>query len=114
MSVSPPPSPRLLIIRRRYLGDIVVLASLLRNLRLHWPEGRIVLVCDAAYAEAAALHRDLDEVMYFPRRVGEWPRFLKGLRRQRFTHVLDIDNRDKTALFTLVSGAPERLTLQRD
>lgn len=114
MSVSPPPSPRLLVIRRRYLGDIVVLGSLLRNLRLHWPAGRISLLCDRAYAEAAALHRDLDEVIYFPKRAREWPGFLRALRKRRFTHVLDIDNRDKTALFTLVSGAPERLVLQRD
>ena len=111
VSASP---PKLLVIRRRYLGDIVVLAPLLRNLRLHWPHARLHLLCDLAYAEAAALHPDLDQVLYFPRSAWEWPGFLRRLRRERFTHVLDIDNRDKTALFTLLSAAPERLTLQRD
>ena len=28
---------RILVIRRRYLGDVVLLGSFLRNLRLHWP-----------------------------------------------------------------------------
>ena len=37
----PPDPPRILVIRRRYLGDIVLLGSFLRNLRLHWPAARL-------------------------------------------------------------------------
>lgn len=114
MPDSPSPAPHVLIIRRRYLGDIVVLGSLIRNLRLHWPKARLTLLCDRAYAEAAALHPDLDLVRHFPPGARQWPAFLRQLRRDRYTHVLDIDNRDKTALFTLVTGAPVRLTLHRD
>jgi ADP-heptose:LPS heptosyltransferase len=30
-------APHVLVIRRRYLGDIVLLGPVFRNLRLHWP-----------------------------------------------------------------------------
>jgi heptosyltransferase III len=114
MSASPAAAPHVLIVRRRYLGDIVLLSTTLRNLRHHWPKARLVLLCDQAYAGAAALHWDLDESIYFPRRALQWPPFLARLRRARFSHVVDYDNRDKTALFTRVTGAPSRLVLHRD
>ena len=34
-------TPRILVIRRRYLGDVVLLGSLFRNLRLHWPGAKV-------------------------------------------------------------------------
>jgi heptosyltransferase III len=114
MPVSPAADPpHVLVIRRRYLGDIVLLSSLLRNLRAHWPNARLVLLCDHAYAGGAALLGELDEVLYFPQRAGEWLKFSFILRRKRFTHVLDCDNRDKTALFTRMTGASVRLTFNR-
>jgi heptosyltransferase III len=107
-------APSLLIIRRRYLGDIILLSSLLRNLRQHWPQARLTLLCDQAYLGGTPLLGELNETLVFPRRATEWWGFLKRLRRARFTHVLDCDNRDKTALFTRVTGAPVRLTFNRD
>lgn len=103
-------SPHVLVIRRRYLGDIVLLGPLLRNLRLHWPAGRIDVLCEAAYAPLLALNPDVQATWVFPRRLADWPRLLARLRRARFTHVLDLDNRDKTAVLTRATGAPVRVT----
>ena len=47
---SMPQSPRILVIRRRYLGDVVLLGSLFRNLRIHWPAARIAALVEPAYA----------------------------------------------------------------
>ena len=90
--------PRILVIRRRYLGDIVLLGSVLRNLRQHWPEARITLLAQPAYAPIALLHPDVNQIRVFPKRLGAWPGFLRTLRRESFTHVFDFDNSDKTAL----------------
>ncbi len=106
-------APRILVIRRRYLGDVILLSSFLRNLRQHWPHARLVLLVDQAYLGGAALLGELDEIVTFPRRASEWWSFIRRLRRERFTHVLDADNRDKTALFTWLSGAPVRVTFDR-
>jgi len=107
-----PADPHILVIRRRYLGDIVLLGSLLRNLKLHWPAARLGVLCEPAYAPILTLNPDVDDAWLFPQSAGEWPRFLARLRAAGFTHVLDLDNRDKTALITLATGAPQRLTVR--
>ena len=105
-------SPHILVIRRRYLGDIVLLGSLFRNLKLHWPRARIAVLCEPAYADVLTMNPDVAEVFPFPASTGRWPGLVGRLRRARFSHVLDLDNRDKTAFLTRVTGAPVRLTLR--
>lgn len=115
MPSSPPPaSPRILLIRRRYLGDLILLGCVFRNLRLHWPDARLALLTESGYAAAAGLNPDINATFTFPRRGYQWPGFVRGLRRQRFTHVLDFDNTDKTALTARLTGAGMRVTQKRD
>ncbi|MFI5336292.1 MAG: glycosyltransferase family 9 protein [Opitutales bacterium] len=105
-----PDSPHLLVIRRRYLGDIVLLGSVFRNLKLHWPEARIAVLCEPAYAGVLPMNPDVAEVFSFPPHALAWPGLAWRLRAARFTHVLDLDNRDKTAFLARATGAPIRVT----
>lgn len=107
-------APRILVIRRRYLGDVVLLGSVLRNLRLHWPGAHLAVLTEHPYAGVLALNPDVDAALIFPRRVTGWPGFVRTLRRERFTHVLDFDNTDKTALVTRLTGAAVRVTFDRE
>jgi len=107
-------SPRLLVIRRRYLGDIALLGSVFKNLRLHWPEAQIALLAEHTYAAVGALHADLDRICSFPRKLAQWPRFICELRHTGFTHVLDFDNSDKTAFVSRLTAAPVRVTYERE
>jgi ADP-heptose:LPS heptosyltransferase len=106
--------PSVLVIRRRYLGDIVLLGSVLRNLRLHWPAGRLTVLTEPAYAGILALNPDVNSALMFPRHAAEWPGFIGDLRRARFTHVLDFDNTEKTALVSRLTGAAIRATFDRE
>lgn len=106
--------PRVLVIRRRYLGDIVLLGSVLRNLRLRWPAAWITVLTEVAYAGVVPLNPDIDAALVFPRRTLDWFRFARELRTVGFTHVLDFDNTDKTALVTRLSGAATRATFDRE
>jgi lipopolysaccharide heptosyltransferase II len=105
------PDPSILVIRRRYLGDIVLLGSLFRNLRLHWPRARIVALVEPAYAGILALNPDVDQVVSPPDRALRWPGFVRRLRALSLTHVLDIDNTEKTALIARLCGARKRVVL---
>jgi ADP-heptose:LPS heptosyltransferase len=108
------PAPRLLVIRRRYLGDIVLLGSVFRNLRQHWPAARVTALVEPPYAGVLALNPDVDAVLSIapsPGSPAAWWRLLRTLRAGRFTHVLDFDNTDKTALLARFTGAPFRATL---
>ena len=66
------PTPNVLVIRRRYLGDIVLLGNVLRNLRLHWPAARLTVLTERAYAGALAMNPDADGVLPFPNRLADW------------------------------------------
>lgn len=105
-------APHILVIRRRYLGDIVLLGSLLRNLKLHWPAARLGVLCEPVYASILELNPDVDERWLFPQSAAAWPAFLWRVRRAGFTHVLDLDNRDKTAVIARATGAAVRATVR--
>jgi len=104
-------APRILVIRRRYLGDIVLLGSLFRNLRLHWPGAHIAALVEAPYSGILALNPDVDLALAPPAGAFAWPGFIARLRLARYTHVLDIDNTERTALICRLSGAPVRVGL---
>jgi ADP-heptose:LPS heptosyltransferase len=106
-----PQDPKILVIRRRYLGDVVLLGSLLRNLRLHWPGAHVAALVEPAYAGVLEINPDVDEVIFPPAGALAWPGFARRLRRARFTHVLDIDNTERTAVIARLTGAPMRVTL---
>ena len=107
-------APSLLVIRRRYLGDIVLLGGVLRSLRRHWPDARITVLTESAYTGILALNPDADAALAFPRNLFGWPGFLRTLRRARFTHVLDFDNTEKTALVAWFTRAIVRATFNRE
>lgn len=92
----------------------MLLGSVCRNLRLHWPDARITLLAEPAYASVATLNPDVASVLTFPQRLAQWPRLLRALRAARFTHVLDFDNTDKTAWLTRWTGAAVRATYDRE
>ena len=106
-----PQQPKILVIRRRYLGDVVLLGSLFRNLRLHWPKARIAALVEPAYGGILALNPDVDAVLAPPEGALAWAGFAVRLRREAFTHVLDIDNTERTAVIARLSGAPLRVAL---
>jgi lipopolysaccharide heptosyltransferase II len=104
-------APNILVIRRHYVGDLVLLGSFLSNLRLHWPAARLTVLADEGYAEILALNPDRPDVWQVPRRgrrIGRTLALLRRLRAAGFTHVFDIDNNDRTALCTRITGAPFR------
>jgi ADP-heptose:LPS heptosyltransferase len=104
-------TPKILVIRRRYLGDVVLLGSLLRNLKLHWPGAHVAALVEKSYAGVLALNPDVDEAIALPEGALGWPGFVSRLRAARFTHILDLDNTEKTAVVSRASGAPMRITL---
>jgi ADP-heptose:LPS heptosyltransferase len=112
--VTSPESPRILVIRRRYLGDIVLLGSVFLNLRRRWPSARIGALVERPYAGILPLNPDVDDVHTFPTRWSEWWGFLRQLRRHRYTHVLDFDNTERTAFVTRMSGASVRVAFDRE
>jgi ADP-heptose:LPS heptosyltransferase len=104
-------APRILVIRRRYLGDIVLLGSFFRNLRLHWPDAHITALVEKNFAPVLSMNPDVNAVLTLSPGAASTLRLLRALRSGKFTHVFDQDNNDRTAFLTRLTGAPFRATL---
>jgi ADP-heptose:LPS heptosyltransferase len=97
---------RVLLIRRRALGDALVTMPAVLAVRRAWPDARLDLVVDRPFAP---LFADLDpqlRVLVWPPAGGGW---LGTLRRGRYDLVIDWLGNPRTALWTALSGARWRV-----
>lgn len=105
---------KILAIKFKYLGDVVVAVPALRALRDQWPEAELhALVAE----DAAPLLRNLpwlDKVWSLPRTRGKarltasWP-VIRTLRKLKFDRSVDFVGNDRGAILSKLIGAKERL-----
>ena len=105
---------KILAIKFKYLGDVVVVVPALRALRDQWPDAELhALVAE----DAAPLLRHLpwlDKVWALPRTRGQarlaesWP-IIRALRREKFDRSVDFVGNDRGAILSRLIGARERL-----
>lgn len=116
---------RILIVRLSAIGDVVMASGLIPALRALHPDARIAWLVEPAAAPLLAHNPRLDEVIVWPR--GEWQQlwrerrytelwrrlreFRRALRAQRFDLALDTQGLLKSAVWSWLSGAPQRLSL---
>ena len=110
--------PRILIVRRRYLGDTVLMQPFVRNLRAHAPSAWIAMVVDSPWVEALADVSELDQILELP--VGgpglgghlrRWWRLLRSVAGRRWDVVIDFARNERAQLLVLMSRAPRRVAL---
>jgi len=102
---------RILVIKLRAIGDVVLETAVLPNLRSAFPRARIVFLTGPPAAEVVIGNPCIDAVMIAPRSGGwkkDWA-FLRLLRAQGFDLVFDLFGNPRSALMTLVSGARYRI-----
>lgn len=116
-------APRILVIRRRAVGDLVVSMAVPAALRRRWPKAQIDLLADRGPHAAAEGSPHVDEVVVYDRRAHKkapwWRRprmawrWLRGLRARRYDLVLDLMGTPQTAIWTWFTGAPTRVGRRR-
>jgi ADP-heptose:LPS heptosyltransferase len=106
----PDPSPRILVIQLKRIGDLILTAPLVARIRAERPDAWITLaVCDAA-GDLAPCVPGVDEVLHFRRgrvNAGYWGGLLRG---RPFDIALDCDGTDRSAATAWLSAAPVRVT----
>jgi len=109
---------KLLVIRRRYLGDLVLISPLFANLRAKWPEAWITLACDERYTEIYSEHPHADEVLAIPEKrggqFGQWLKLLATVRKRRFDALYDLTRNNRTAMLVKASRAARRAGYQTE
>ena len=111
---------RTLIIKPSSMGDIVQALPVLTALKEAWPQAHVSWLVARPFAGILEGHPRLDTVVVFDRRrfarftlsatvAAEFVAFLQGLRRRRFTTVIDLQGLLRSGIFALASGAPRRV-----
>jgi ADP-heptose:LPS heptosyltransferase len=106
---------RILIIRYRMIGDVLLDTPIIRALRHHYPHSHIAFCTEATPAGVLRGNPDLDEILYHPRPATWYQelQFIRQVRRRRFDLVLDLMGNSRSALLTRLSGARHRLAFAR-
>ncbi|MCB1183033.1 glycosyltransferase family 9 protein [bacterium] len=98
---------RILLIRRKALGDALVTLPAVLEVARAWPRARIDLVIDRPFAPLLAGLAPEVRILPWPLPAGE--SWLRRLRRENYDLVIDWLGNPRTALWTILSGAPVRV-----
>ena len=116
MNITP---DRILIIKLRAIGDVVLATPVIENLRRQYPESHIAFLTEEAAADIIKGNPFLDELIILERRkwqqmsfrasLKEQVRFYRSLRAKKFDLVFDLFGNPRSALLSVISGAPVRV-----
>ncbi len=100
----------ILVIKLRYIGDVLLATPVLRALREAFPRAGLAMAVNAGTEDIVRWNPDLHEVLAVPKgTLGEQMRFVAELRRRRFDCVIDLTDGDRAAILSRLSGAPIRI-----
>lgn len=102
---------KILLIRLRRTGDIVLTTPAVAALRTACPGACLTYVAEEPYARLVRGHPDLDGALVLDRTSGRRGFFdlIREIRRGKYDAVLDFHGGPKASLLTLLSGARTRV-----
>jgi heptosyltransferase-3 len=108
--VSLKPAPRrILVIKLRHIGDVLLLTPVFDSLRAAFPAAELYACVNDKTQPVLETNGLLKGVLAVPKAGwNEQMRFIAGLRRQRFDLVIDFTGSDRAAILTRLSGARQR------
>jgi len=109
MSVDPADVHRILVIKLRAVGDVVLSALVLPNLRAAFPESAIDFLTETPSVDALRLQPALNRILVYDRHTMSGLDLIRQVRRGKYDLVIDLFGNPRTALVTRLSGARRRV-----
>ncbi|HJT25404.1 MAG TPA: glycosyltransferase family 9 protein, partial [bacterium] len=109
--VLPAVPKRILLIRLKGIGDVILSTPLVRALRKAFPQAEIHFLTRSLCAPILKHNPYVDRVLVHPEKsASSWEllRFLQSLRSARYDWVLDLAAEPRSAWLTLATGASLR------
>ena len=105
---------KVLIVRLRLIGDVVLTTPLLHALRRRYPDARLTYLVEPAALPVIRGNPNLTNIVVAPKRRGlarvrDDLAIARQLRRQRFDVAIDLHGGPRAAWFTWASRAPMRI-----
>jgi heptosyltransferase III len=103
--------PRILIMRPRKIGDVVLCTPLIRELRRAFPTAHLAFLTQQTCADLLATNPHLDRIHVYPNSGGQmaYLRLARILRREHFDVVIDCFSSPATARMAWITRAPHRI-----
>ncbi len=102
-------SRRILLIKLRAVGDVVLSTVVLKNIRDAFPGASIDMLTEPAGASVLQGNPFLDDLVVYDRRRVSSIGLIRTVRRRRYDLVIDFFCNPRTALVTRLSGARSRV-----
>ena len=100
----------ILIIKLRYIGDVLLATPTLRAIKVARPDARVTMMVNRGTEDVLSGNPDLDEIIVLDKgSLAAQSRLISGLRSRRFDTVIDLTDGDRSAFLSWVSGAPIRI-----
>ena len=102
---------KILIIRLRFIGDILLTTPFISNLRKIYPDSHITYLFEEGYGQVLSGNPLLNELISIPRNANffQMLNVVKNLRHKKFDVVIDLFGNPRSALLTYLSNAKYRV-----
>jgi lipopolysaccharide heptosyltransferase II len=100
---------KLLVIKLRAVGDVILSTATLPNLRAAFPEATIDFLVERSCRDVIEGNEHVDNVIAFSKTWMNGAKILLDLRRARYGMVIDLFGNPRSALMTFASGARYRV-----
>ncbi len=100
---------RILVIKLRAVGDVVLSTIVLKNLREAFPHASLEFLTEKGGAGVLQGNPFIDRCLVYDRTRMTGPGLIRQVRKGRYDLVIDLFGNPRTALLTLLSGAQYRV-----
>jgi lipopolysaccharide heptosyltransferase II len=107
--IDPKSVEKILVIKLRAVGDVLLSTIVLKNLRHHFPDAQIDFLTEPASREVIEGNPVVNTLLIFDRANDNGIAFLWRLRNRGYDLVIDLFGNPRTALMTYFSGATYRV-----
>ena len=106
MTWSPPPKPKILIIKLRSIGDVIHNTVIFSPIKKAWPDAHLTLIVEPPSYDIVRYHPAIDEVLIFDKNtIGKQIKFYWKLFRERYDIAIDMHEGPRGAGMCLLSFA---------
>ena len=100
---------KILVIKLRAIGDVLLSTVVIRNLRLAFPGARIEFLTEPPSREMLKNNAQIDATLIYDRKTMSGIGLIRLVRREEYDLILDLFGNPRTALVTRLSGARYRV-----
>ncbi len=107
--VDPTRVRRILVIKLRAVGDVLLSTIVLRNLRAAFPEAALDVLTEPPAADIVRAQPSVHTTLVYDRTAMSGPGLILMVRRRKYDLIVDLFGNPRTALVTRMSGARYRV-----